>query len=817
MTFCLPKFASDKMLEKLKTGEISIDKLNSFESSEERRNFFKEIVGEENAKQVNALIERKMLLKNQEQGIINAFKSLTGIKPEAKKGILERVKKNTEILQPKELDIFLDDLSEKILGIDVTDEEASHLVDLSNDIQEKESIRNADKTFNSIEDRRAYGYAIVDFNDYVDELKHVDTRRSFKEFMEDIGGDPYQIFKEVTGFSKSIIAAYDDSALLNQGIPTFFAHPTVWKTNALKSFTDIYNTIGGKKVMREIKAMIVSDPNYDLFKKMKLGLGGVEEAFPSSLPEKIPLGIGKLYQATENAYNGFQLRNRVDLANLMIKTAKEAGHDITDKQWLLDMGTMVNSLTGRGHLGPLEGSADFVNNTLFSGRFIKSKIDILTAHRITGRVKDPMARREARNNLIKLIGGITTILLGIKALSPDSVELDPRSSHSGKVKLPIPGDHWIDITGGFGSILTLATRIALGSTKSTVDNEVRELNTGKFGSKTYADILIDFAKGKVAPLLGVIRDYAYGKDMNGNKPTIFGEIKNSTIPFPIQTLADLKDSSAAGILAGMLTSSIGLNMTSYDLNSTSYVTQNEPIAIKNAIEKINEGDKQGARSIVKEFNEKLKEQIKSDLLKKDNADTSKTIEEQIETRFNKDKLEMPTTKDASDYNKGEKNAVVEKVLANGKPVIKKDTELQIWGIVGTVIKWADAIHTDPQTAFHDIFNGEKIIKTSNGAVMVERLPLSESEPMAEGDANTLGVKRSTMRLDHTVPLEIGGDNTRENLKLITIAEWKHNTPVENYLGTALKEKRIDGKTAQDLIKQFKNKTITFAQIKQQVK
>ena len=64
-----------------------------------------------------------------------------------------------------------------------------------------------------------------------------------------------------------------------------------------------------------------------------------------------------------------------------------------------------------------------------------------------------------------------------------------------------------------------------------------------------------------------------------------------------------------------------------------------------------------------------------------------------------------------------------------------------------------------------------------------------------------------MKLDHTIPLELSGDNSRENLVLVSAEEWERYTPVENALGKALRQGKINKTRAQELILSFKNKWI----------
>lgn len=124
-----------------------------------------------------------------------------------------------------------------------------------------------------------------------------------------------------------------------------------------------------------------------------------------------------------------------------------------------------------------------------------------------------------------------------------------------------------------------------------------------------------------------------------------------------------------------------------------------------------------------------------------------------------------------------------------------------------VLNGAKAIGTDPVTYFNRVFSGEKVVRVENGAIYVERMPLSASQ--AESKAQGGG---SNMRLDHVVSLELGGDNSKSNLKLVPEAVWASYTPVENALGTALRAGKINKSKAQELIKKFKAGEVTASEI-----
>src|SRR3990167_1574600 len=122
MAFCLPKIEAEKVKNAIRSGEITPLKLIKMESGE-RRAFFEQIVGKENAFEVNALVESKLLLKNQQNGLVTAFKQMTGLKEAARRDLLSTVQRLDKLLSPDGVENFLKDATAKRLGTEVTFEE----------------------------------------------------------------------------------------------------------------------------------------------------------------------------------------------------------------------------------------------------------------------------------------------------------------------------------------------------------------------------------------------------------------------------------------------------------------------------------------------------------------------------------------------------------------------------------------------------------------------------------------------------------------------------------------------------------------------
>lgn len=145
-----------------------------------------------------------------------------------------------------------------------------------------------------------------------------------------------------------------------------------------------------------------------------------------------------------------------------------------------------------------------------------------------------------------------------------------------------------------------------------------------------------------------------------------------------------------------------------------------------------------------------------------------------------------------------KNTRQSKVDTQKKPTFDSNTTIDDRTLLESVKVYATAIGSDPVTAFNRIFTGQRIRRTDNGAIIVERLPLFKSAIIKKERGAT-----DDLRLDHTLPLTLGGSNDESNLKLVPVEEWKSYTPVEVHLGKLLRSNQISKEEAQRMIIEFK--------------
>lgn len=567
---CIPKNVAMALKTRLKSGEITPAKLAAM-TPEERGKYFRSFLPEDYAQSVNALYEAKTLVKDRERGILTWLKTVTGMKPEAKRQLIDRVQKMNKFLDPASEEEFLADLAAQRLGVGVTADEAKTITRLSNEYQEALAAVRPGSAKGS-DERIAAGAAQVKFDNYVAELKRDANVRNLRDWRAAPLRSTLGQFSDIGGLAKSIKASLDNSFVFRQGFKAMFAHPGKWADNAANSWKLIGRQLGKKatsdEVVDAVKAEIFGRENAlnGNYRKMGLDLGVTEEAYPTSLPEKIPL-LGRLYKASEAAFSGTAYRLRADIADELVTKLAKQGRDVTDKELLKSVGTYVNSLTGRGDLGRAEGFSKAFNNLFFSPRFFKSNVDFLTAHAFDQNM-DPALKRLAFLNLMKVLAGVGSGLMLAKAINPDSVNFDPTSSDFGKIKV---GNTRVDVTAGMASFVTLAARMADVLARGATQGEVRLGGKDSYNRINPLGALAGtFLSNKMAPLPATVRDLAEGETFSGRPMNlnstegIANTAANLFAPIPITNTLELaEDPESIGPILGTVLDGIGFGTNTY--------------------------------------------------------------------------------------------------------------------------------------------------------------------------------------------------------------------------------------------------------------
>src|SRR5260221_9137005 len=122
--YCLPKFAKEAFLKAIQSGEVKPAELEGMKT-EDRRAFFADIVGKDNAKDLNTLFESKMILKYRSEGY--ATWARTALGEQGSKEPISRLEKMQELLNPADEKAFKQDLIDKKLGVQLTYEETKNI------------------------------------------------------------------------------------------------------------------------------------------------------------------------------------------------------------------------------------------------------------------------------------------------------------------------------------------------------------------------------------------------------------------------------------------------------------------------------------------------------------------------------------------------------------------------------------------------------------------------------------------------------------------------------------------------------------------
>ncbi len=681
MNFCLPKEYTDKLLTALRNGEITPEKLNDFETSVERRDFLATYVGKENAKEVNSLIESKLLLKYWQRGMITAMEQLTGMKPEVKRDLVTKIEKLDKYLNAKEQKQFMADIASKKIGAEVTYEEAQKIVELTSDVKKRRETFEEDPT----EDNRiAMGMAMIDLIEGVKTINPGDSN----------------IVAELINLPRAAMSTFDFSAPLRQGWG-LMTQKDFWKS--LPFMFKVLNDRG----MKGLQADIITNPHYELAKKAGLRISILpkditqrEEDYTSKILEKVP-GLGTLFKGSEYAYTGFLSKVRMDYFSQLVTAAELTGEDVSmNSKTIKDIAEVVNNFSGSGNVGAgdkYSGAVPFLNAIFFAPRKIAGMLNMFNPVRYLPRetinkvlpknyqleTVSLTAQKAAFRNLIGSVLATGAVLSLVKLLRPDDedrIEEDPRSSDFGKVRI---GNIRYDISGGNAGYITLISRLLTQETKSTTTDAVTKLGEG-YKATTGKDLIINFTTNKLSPVASLAMALASQKDFNGKPIVLSKEIVNRVTPLMIQDMIKIAKEDKGQIIPALILGTFGAGIGAYQNTNT------RDSVIKETYDKYKTGSidraiKEIETKLEKEEGKKLSPAQKTNIKKQygvyrkfgNDSDTLDKAMEIFEAKTNDDKviiLNELKKKDRAMYNtlltKGRLSIITDK--GNSTPVLISD-------------------------------------------------------------------------------------------------------------------------------------------------
>jgi len=222
-------------------------------------------------------------------------------------------------------------------------------------------------------------------------------------------------------------------------------------------------------------------------------------------------------------------------------------------------------MTGRGKVHLTPGQSKFTNAAIFSIRYFKSQVDVLTAHAFDKKMSG-FAKKKAAQNLLRIVGVIGGVMAVSKMLDPDSVELDPRSGRSGKIWVGKNNQIAIPITAGLSGLVTLASRLiptkhkgVWGQWYVTSNGKYINMWKGKFGQMTPEMFILRFFQGKASPAARSAINILTQKTWDGSEPTIAGEVGELLKPISATNAWEtLQKTEGEGVLLRLILSGLDI-------------------------------------------------------------------------------------------------------------------------------------------------------------------------------------------------------------------------------------------------------------------
>lgn len=553
--WCLPRNLQNDFLTAIRDGRLTPEKLMDM-TSEERRAAFAEILGPENAREVNAQFEAKLLLKDQQRGLVSWAKKIGGLTEPARRDLLNTINKLDKVLQPADEQSFLEDLAAKKLGVTVTAQEAKEVFELGQKAEALRAELNApgDSRYGTAytEERATqYGMATQALLDKINSMKpHGET---FKHAALNILSLPQSALTSVFHFSAPFVQGWGMIST-----PEWY-----------RGVSRMFQYFADPEAYARLNGWIIGHPNYPLAVDGKLGLTKItdklssrEEQIQSSLlqdgnqwiadktgitaaikaaPSPIRAifgGDGNLIKAWSRSFTGYLNYVRASRFYNLIDAARMSGEDVSvGSRNVSDIANSVNNFTGRGNLGEADKYGNIgpvLNAMFFAPRKIVATVEMFNPARMLDPSISPTARRAAARQLFGSLAA-TGAVLELAHLSGADVNFDPRSSKFGKISL---GNETLDMTGGNDSYVRLLSRLVTNQ-MVTAGGKTVGLGANTPGAPTRVSLVADYVRGKLSPIAGTIYTAGVGKDPVGRPFSMSQAATDEMTPIVVHSLLDV--------------------------------------------------------------------------------------------------------------------------------------------------------------------------------------------------------------------------------------------------------------------------------------
>lgn len=459
----------------------------------------------------NRQIEQRVFKPGQIQATKDWLKKLEKkkIKISNKEGIVDRILNKKDVFNPK-YEGFAEGLAKQALGFEVSREDAQTLFDKADTANEarknllalvpnyteltEEELKNLDEK--ALKARAELGKALVDFQRTYEDINLKTQLVDFGQ--KNLVGKAFDKLLRIAGNIKSMKASFDISYWRQIQSSAYVNPSAAW--DAWKAGGKAW--LATKEEADTLLGDILTRPNAIAGRYNQFGIevGIKEEAFPESWISKIIDKAGlERFNAFRRSETAFNIAIQTARANMFDWMWEQTNGDIK----LLkeqDVGEAINTITGRGSMAIIADKKSpeaqrIMNHLLFAPKWLASRIRAITDLQYLGELgqmtPQGIRAKAAVGNVLMIAASVALASL-IWGLDDDDDRkpgtlFDPRSSDFGKVVI---GRTRFDLTGGTVSLITLASRLGTGHSR-TGKGTVRPVK--------WQDIIGRFLEGKKAP------------------------------------------------------------------------------------------------------------------------------------------------------------------------------------------------------------------------------------------------------------------------------------------------------------------------------
>lgn len=325
------------------------------------------------------------------------------------------------------------------------------------------------------------------------------------------------VIADVAGAPRSLKSSFDLSTAGRQGWLLVLANPKLSK-NAFRSQLKSLSEKGAAQIELDLQ----EHPRYTEAKSDGvLRLGGIEEAFPSSIAERLP-GV----KQTSRAHSAFLHQQRLDMYGHMASSIENStGVPLTKKERMA-LANHVNVASGSGNINFLSPEGVVIAGKMFfSARLAASRIEYLTLATLRNPDASPRVKRAIAENYARTVAGFSATVLAASLVGARLNTDDPTEHNFLKVTL---GNTDFDLTAGLSKYIVAAARAT-------------DQNSNAF---TKGDQFVRLLRGLLSPSAGLASDailnngkFYYRRDSEGKQVLIWDDTSDATRLRSAQRLA----------------------------------------------------------------------------------------------------------------------------------------------------------------------------------------------------------------------------------------------------------------------------------------